>query len=150
MPVSADVLLSQLSHSIPMAFPILGPIPLGDASEVFNVVGQLAYVALAAVALWGAYYVFLVLTRVNAKRFKTEKAQDEFVDSVTDDLRKGNFDAVIGKCEGSKKALPMMVSYLCKHRAFGMQKARQMTLGTSSPTWTTASLGSSRSSKQHR
>lgn len=101
---------------------------LGDASEIFNIVGQLSYVALAAVALWGIYYVFLVLTRVNAKRFKTEKLQDAFVDSVTDDLRRGNFDAVISKCEGSKKALPMMVTYLCKHRAFGMQKARQMTL----------------------
>jgi biopolymer transport protein ExbB len=128
MPVSADVLLSRLSLPVPLwSFP-LDSIPLGDASEIFNIVGQLSYVALAAVALWGAYYVFLVLTRVNAKRFKTEQAQDEFVDSVTDDLRRGNFDAVIGKCEGNKKALPMMVSYLCKHRAFGMQKARQMTL----------------------
>ena len=123
MPVSADVLFSQLSLTESFV-----QVPLGDASEIFNIVGQLSYVALAAVALWGIYYVFLVLTRVNAKRFKTEKQQDAFVDSVTDDLRRGNFDAVISKCEGSKKALPMMVTYLCKHRSFGMQKARQMTL----------------------
>ena len=108
-------------------FPSL-PLPLGDASDVFNIVGQLSYVALAAVALWGAYYVFLVLTRVNAKRFKTEAMQDEFISSVEDDLRRGNFDAVISKCEGNKKALPMMVSYLCKHRSFGFSKVRQMTL----------------------
>jgi biopolymer transport protein ExbB/TolQ len=104
------------------------PMVLGDASEVFNIVGQLAYVALAAVALWGAYYVFLVLNRVNAKRFKNEAMQDEFLSSIDEDLRRGNFDAVLGKCEGSKKALPMMVSYLCKHRSFGFSKARQMTL----------------------
>lgn len=101
---------------------------LGDASEVFNIVGNMAYVALAGVALWGAYYVFLVLNRVNAKRFKTEALQDEFLGSIDEDLRRGNFDAVISKCEGSKKALPMMVSYLCKHRSFGFAKARQMTL----------------------
>jgi biopolymer transport protein ExbB/TolQ len=101
---------------------------LGDASEVFNIVGNMAYVALAGVALWGAYYVFLVLNRVNAKRFKTEALQDEFLGSIEEDLRRGNFDSVISKCEGSKKALPMMVSYLCKHRSFGFAKARQMTL----------------------
>ena len=103
-------------------------IPMGDASEVFNIVGQLSYVALAAVALWGIYYVFLVLTRVNAKRFKSEALQDEFVGSIEEDLRRGNFDAVIGKCEGNRKALPMMVSYLCKHRSFGFNKVRQLTL----------------------
>jgi len=124
MQVHAEVLSRSPSFCIP---PLFG-MPLGDASEVFNIVGQLSYVALAAVALWGIYYVFLVLTRVNAKRFKSEALQDEFVSSIEEDLRRGNFDAVIGKCEGNRKALPMMVSYLCKHRSFGFNKVRQMTL----------------------
>ena len=130
MQVHAEVLSRSPSFCIPHLFgmPPLFGIPLGDASEVFNIVGQLSYVALAAVALWGAYYVFLVLTRVNAKRFKSEALQDEFVGSIEEDLRRGNFDAVIGKCEGNRKALPMMVSYLCKHRSFGFNKVRQMTL----------------------
>ncbi|MFO0012906.1 MAG: MotA/TolQ/ExbB proton channel family protein [Planctomycetota bacterium] len=99
-----------------------------DFSEIFNVVGQLSYVALAAVALWGAYYVFLVLTRVNAKRFKTEVVQDDFIESIEEDLRRGNFNAVQERCEGDKRALPMLVVYACKHRSFGFQKLRQMTL----------------------
>lgn len=107
---------------------IQSPFLLADASDVFNIVGRLSYVALAAVALWGAYYVFLVLTRVNAKRFKTESQQDAFIDSIEEDLRRGNFDAVIERCEGDKRALPMMVTYACKHRAFGYQKTRQLTL----------------------
>ncbi len=101
---------------------------LADASSVFNVIGQLSYLALAAVALWGAYYVFLVMTRVNAKRFKTEAAQDAFLETVEEDLRRGNFDAVLETCEGDKRALPMMISYACKHRSLGYQKTRQMTL----------------------
>jgi len=123
----STAILMQISAEVMSLVPSF-PLFFGDASEVFNIVGQLSYVALAAVALWGAYYVFLVLTRVNAKRFKTEAMQDEFVGSIEEDLRRGNFDAVIGKCEGSKKALPMMVTFLCKHRAFGFAKARQMTL----------------------
>lgn len=99
-----------------------------DFSQIFNIVGQLSYVALAAVALWGAYYVFLVLTRVNAKRFKTETSQDDFLDSIEEDLRRGNFNAVQERCEGDKRALPMLVVYACKHRSFGYQKVKQMTL----------------------
>jgi biopolymer transport protein ExbB/TolQ len=85
-------------------------------------------VALAAVALWGAYYVFLVLTRVNAKRYKTEAAQDDFIDSIEEDLRRGNFNAVQDRCEGNKRALPMLVSYACKNRSIGYQKLKQLTL----------------------
>jgi biopolymer transport protein ExbB/TolQ len=99
-----------------------------DFSQIFNVVGQLSYVALAAVALWGAYYVFLVLTRVNAKRYKTEAAQDDFIDSIEEDLRRGNFNAVQDRCEGNKRALPMLVSYACKNRSIGYQKLKQLTL----------------------
>lgn len=99
-----------------------------DFSQIFNVVGQLSYVALAAVALWGAYYVFLVLTRVNAKRYKTEAAQDSFIDSIEEDLRRGNFNAVQDRCEGDKRALPMLVVYACKNRSIGYQKLKQLTL----------------------
>lgn len=99
-----------------------------DFSAIFNIVGQLSYVALAVVALWGAYYVFLVLTRVNAKRYKTEAVQDDFIDSIEDDLRRGNFNAVQERCEGDKRALPMLVVYACKNRSIGFQKLRQMTL----------------------
>lgn len=99
-----------------------------DFSKIFNVVGNLSYLALAAVALWGAYYVFLVLTRVNAKRYKTEAAQDDFIDSIEEDLRRGNFNAVQDRCEGDKRALPMLVVYACKNRSIGYQKLKQLTL----------------------
>lgn len=99
-----------------------------DASKVFDLVGQASYVALAAVALWGAYYVVLVLSRVNRKRFKTEAAQDAFLESIEGDLRRGDFDAVLQACEGEQRALPMMVAYAVKNRIFGFNKTRQLTL----------------------
>ena len=117
------------TYFVPSSFtPPNGFLVLADASDVFNIVGQLSYVALAAVALWGAYYVVLVFTRVNAKRFKTEQQQDEFIDSIEDDLKRGNFDAVLTACEGDKRALPMLITYACKHRSFGYLKTRQLTL----------------------
>ena len=113
--------LDNVSHALLLA-------QSSDFSQIFNIVGQLSYVALAAVALWGAYYVFLVLTRVNAKRYKTEAVQDDFIDSIEDDLRRGNFNAVQERCEGDKRALPMLVAYACKNRSIGYQKLKQMTL----------------------
>jgi biopolymer transport protein ExbB len=99
-----------------------------DSSAVFDLVGKASYVALAVVALWGAYFVVLVMTRVNQKRFKTEDAQDAFVESIELDLQRGDFDAVIQACEGDARALPMMVTFACKNKVFGFNKVRQMTL----------------------
>ena len=99
-----------------------------DSSAVLNLVGNSCYFALAAVALWGIYFVVLVITRVGRKRFKTEEAQDAFLDSIEPDLRRGDFDAVISACEGDTKALPMMVVFACKNRIFGFNKVRQLTL----------------------
>lgn len=121
MEFSFDQQLYEVSQALLLA-------QSSDFSKIFNVVGNLSYLALAAVALWGAYYVFLVLTRVNAKRYKTEAAQDDFIDSIEEDLRRGNFNAVQDRCEGNKRALPMLVSYACKNRSIGYQKLKQLTL----------------------
>ena len=99
-----------------------------DPTAIFDIVGKGSYVALAAVALWGAYFVVLVMTRVNRKRFKTEEAQDAFVESIEADLKRGEFEAVLQVCEGETRALPMMVSFACKNKIFGFNKVRQMTL----------------------
>jgi biopolymer transport protein ExbB len=99
-----------------------------DASAVYDLVGKAAYVALAAVALWGAYFVVLVMSRVKSKRFKSEEAQDAFVESIENDLKRGDFDAVLQACEGDQRALPMLMTFACKNKVFGFAKVRQMTL----------------------
>jgi len=99
-----------------------------DKSAVLNFVSYSCYVALAAVALWGIYFVVLVMSRVANKRFKTEEAQDAFVDTIESDLKRGDFDAVLATCESDNRALPMMVSFACKNRSFGFNKVRQLTL----------------------
>ncbi len=99
-----------------------------DKTALLNFVSNACYVALAVVALWGIYFVVLVITRIGSKRFKTEEAQDSFLDSIETDLKRGDFDAVISACEGDTRALPMMLVYACKNRIFGFNKVRQLTL----------------------
>ncbi len=99
-----------------------------DASLIFTWVGNLCYLLLAAVALWGAYFVVLVLSRINAKRFKTEDDQDAFVDSLEEPLRRGDFKAVQQACEGDKRALPMLINLACANRRMGFAKTQQYIL----------------------
>jgi biopolymer transport protein ExbB/TolQ len=93
-----------------------------DKTALLNFVSNACYFALAAVALWGIYFVVLVMTRVSRKRFKTEEAQDAFLDSIEPDLKRGDFEKVINR------ALPMMVVFVCKNRIFGFNKVRQLVL----------------------
>jgi len=99
-----------------------------DRSAIFNWIGFSSYFMLAGVALWGAYFVVLVLTRVGSKRFKTETLQDEFLDSIEVAVRKGDFDSVQEACAGDKRALPMMISLACANRAMGFSKTKQYVL----------------------
>ncbi|MDZ4848768.1 MAG: MotA/TolQ/ExbB proton channel family protein [Pirellulaceae bacterium] len=99
-----------------------------DASVIYNWVGFFCYFLLAAVAAWGAYFVVLVLSRISSKRFKSEDAQDAFLDSIEPALRGGNFTAVQQQCEGDKRALPMMVNLACANRKMGFGKTQQYVL----------------------
>ncbi len=100
-----------------------------DASAIFTFIGNMCYVALAAVALWGIYFVVLVISRISSKRFKSEDAQDAFLDSIEPALRSGDFEAVELACQGDKRALPQMVYIGCANRRMGFAKAQQYLLG---------------------
>jgi len=99
-----------------------------DASAIFNWVGFLCYFLLAAVALWGAYFVVLVMSRISNKRFKSENAQDSYLDSIEPALRSGDFKAVQDTCQGDKRALPMLVNLACANRKMGFAKTQQYVL----------------------
>ncbi len=117
-----------------------------DASVIFNWVGFLCYFLLAGVALWGAYFVVLVMSRISAKRFKSEDAQDAFMDSIEGALRSGDFEAVEQACQGDKRALAQMVQLACVNRKMGFAKVQQYVLiAFNATSWvisTFASLGS--------
>ncbi len=93
--------------------------------QFYSVIGTLDYVFISAVALWGLYCAILIVSRVSSKRFKSEDAQDEFLDSIEPSLIRGDFESVLQACEGNEKALPMMVHLAVANRDLGYQKVRQ-------------------------
>ncbi|MFO0921957.1 MAG: MotA/TolQ/ExbB proton channel family protein [Pirellulales bacterium] len=96
--------------------------------QFYSFIGTLDYVFISAVALWGLYCAILIVSRVSTKRFKSEDAQDAFLDSIEPSLLRGDFDAVLQACEGNEKALPMMVQLALNNRELGYQKVRQFVM----------------------
>lgn len=99
-----------------------------NLDKVWNLIGQLSYGLLAAVAAVGAYFVFMALQRVATKRFKSEAAQDEFLDQIEPLIVAGDWSAAEAMCEGDKRALPQMISMAIANRHLGPVKSRQLVL----------------------
>jgi biopolymer transport protein ExbB/TolQ len=76
---------------------------------LFEFLGHADYFFLAGAALWGLFNLHLVWTLVGRLRFKNEAAQDAFLDSIAPDLERGDYAAVQAKCEGDRRAIPMLV-----------------------------------------
>ena len=93
---------------------------------VFSIAGNLIYLLLATVALWGAFCVIVVWRRVAQVRFRNEEEQDEFLDLIDEELQKADFDAAMATAEEFDQALPQLTSLACENRSLGYAKLRQL------------------------
>ncbi|MCG8650064.1 MAG: MotA/TolQ/ExbB proton channel family protein [Pirellulales bacterium] len=96
--------------------------------DLFAIVSTTTYGALALAALWGLYCIVIVWTRVNQKRFKSEEAQDVFMDDIEQMLAGGDFEGTVEYCEGDARAIPQIVEMAVNHRTLGYKKARMFVL----------------------
>lgn len=94
----------------------------------YGLIGQLDYVFIGLVALWGLYCALMVWSRVAAKRFKTEAEQEAFLEAIEPALSAGNFDEVQEYCEGNTKALSEMAQLAILNRDLGYAKVRQFVM----------------------
>jgi len=93
---------------------------------VFDIVGYMIYGALALIALWGAFCVIMVWTRVSSKRFRREEDQTAFLNEVETSLEKGNFSNIEDMCGGDPRAMPQLVLVAVENRKLGPQKVKQI------------------------
>jgi|688.fasta_scaffold02002_8 hypothetical protein len=91
---------------------------------IFDWFGLFIYLALAAVALYGAFCCVLVWTRVGQKWFKTEEDQDRFLDGIEADLLTGNFEAVQQLCAQDSRAVPALISLGIENKHLGFAKVK--------------------------
>jgi biopolymer transport protein ExbB len=92
--------------------------------QLFYIIGVITYVALAFVALWGAFNVVLAWRRIDQVRFRDEFAQDEFLDELDGHLLNGRIREAIELCEGDRRALPQLALYAIEMRDLEFSKLR--------------------------
>lgn len=95
-------------------------------ADLYGLISNSTYGALAIVALWGLYQIVIVWTRVAQKRFKTEELQDVFMDDCETMLKVADFEGVEEYCTGDVRAIPQMMHMAIDNRREGFRRARQI------------------------
>jgi biopolymer transport protein ExbB/TolQ len=95
-------------------------------SRLTDIAGQLCYLALAAVAIWGAFSIILIWRRVAQIRFRNERAQQEFSEKLDEALVAGDFEGSIALCEGDLRVVPQLALYALMNRDLGLAKIRHL------------------------
>lgn len=97
-----------------------------EGLNVFALLGNLMYGALAVIAAWGAFCIIMVARRVGQKRFRNESAQAEFLDALAEPLQRGDYDAGIALCEGRPQALAQLAAIAIHNRQLPFPKLKQL------------------------
>ncbi|MCI0462100.1 MAG: hypothetical protein L0Z62_34545, partial [Gemmataceae bacterium] len=99
-------------HCLLLAFSV-GEIIEGlfkNTSAAIVIMGDLCYLGLAGVALWGLFSAAMVWLRIQNVRFRNEDAQNKFLKELNDRMSGGSFDSAISYCEdeGGRLAVPQL------------------------------------------
>ena len=95
-------------------------------SGVFVFFGNVIYVALFLVAMWGFYCVMMVFTRVKQKQFQSEEAQVTFLEAVEEPLSRGDYDIASEVCEGDRRAMCQLSLLAITNRKLGFAKVKKL------------------------
>lgn len=108
------------NHSLPID-PLHSQI---DFAPVAELAGNLIYVLLFIVALWGAYCCIAIWRRVAQLQFSGEEEQDAFLDEVEKLCRENNEEELVELCEDDPRGIPMLTLLAVKNRQLPQSKFR--------------------------
>jgi len=84
------------------------------------------YIALAMIAVWGAFCVIVVWRRVAQTRFSSEEEQDSFLDKIDESLGNADFEAAAELCDEDDRATPQLALLAISNRQIGYSKVRAL------------------------
>ena len=94
--------------------------------QVFTILGNVIYLVMFLIALWGAFCVVMVWSRVRQKQFKSEAMQILFLEAVEEPLSKGDYDAAVEVCDGDRRATCQLAQLAIENRKIGFGKVKQL------------------------
>jgi len=93
---------------------------------IFFIVGAVIYIILGLIALWGAYCVVMVFTRVRQKEFKTEDQQTKFLEALEAPLSRGDYESANEVCDGDRRATCQLSQLAIANRNLGFNKVKKL------------------------
>ena len=97
-----------------------------DISKMTEIVGNLDYLALALVALWGTYCVFIAWRRIGQLNFKLESHQYDFLAAMHEWYLRGDIEAIRKECQGDKRAVPQLMLIALKNMSLPAARLRDL------------------------
>ncbi|MCL2116808.1 MAG: MotA/TolQ/ExbB proton channel family protein [Planctomycetaceae bacterium] len=97
-----------------------------DISSMTGTVGNLTYLALAAIALWGSYCVLIAWRRIGQLNFKRESQQYDFLAAMHQCYLAGDMEAIRNECQGDKRAVPQLVLIALKNMSLPATKLHDL------------------------
>ena len=94
--------------------------------QVFSILGNVIYFVLFLIALWGAFCVVMVWSRVRQKQFANEDQQTLFLEAIEDPLSKGDFEGAVELCQGDRRATCQLSQLAIENRKIGFGKVKQL------------------------
>jgi len=94
--------------------------------SIFLIVGYAIYAVMFMIALWGAYCVVMVWSRVRQKQFQNEEQQAIFLEAVEEPLSRGEYETAAEVCEGDRRATCQLSQLAILNRKLGFAKVKQL------------------------
>ena len=93
---------------------------------VLLILGNVIYFVLFLIALWGAYCVVMVWSRVRQKQFANEEQQGLFLEAIEEPLSRGEYDTAAEICDGDRRATCQLAQLAIVNRKLGFAKVKQL------------------------
>ncbi len=95
-------------------------------SRLTHILGNVMYLALLAIAIWGAYCVIVVWMRVAQKRFINDEENEQFLAALESQIAKGDMGGLEAALIGDLRAMPQLVLLAIKNRKLGYHRTRRL------------------------
>jgi biopolymer transport protein ExbB/TolQ len=94
--------------------------------QIFTILGYIIYLFMFLIALWGAFCVVMVWSRVRQKQFNNEEQQNLFLEAIEEPLSKGDYGGAVELCDGDRRATCQLSQLAIENRKLGFAKVKQL------------------------
>lgn len=96
-----------------------------NANKIAQMLEAWTYLFLVGNFLLGLYCVVLVTLRLRKLRFRKEAQQVDFLETILDHLKAGEYSEIEDLCDGDQRALPQLTFAAVSNRRMGYDQLKQ-------------------------